>query len=100
VAAFVSRFAQRIRELYPRCPPDRAERIATHACQKYSGRVGRSAAAKRLDEAAVTLAVAAHVRHAETRYDELLARGVDRSEARDRVRDDTDRTLRRWRGTP
>ena len=43
-AAFVSGFVARIRQLYPGCPADWAERIASHACQKYSGRVGRSAA--------------------------------------------------------
>src|SRR5881397_1635247 len=42
-AEYVTRFAQRIRELFPGCPSDRAERIAVHACQKYSGRVGRAA---------------------------------------------------------
>ncbi len=83
-AHFATPFAEQIRELYPACPPDRPERIAAHACQKYSGRVGRSAAAKRLDEAAVQMAVVAHVRHEETRYDELLARGVERWDARDR----------------
>jgi len=56
--------------------------IAEHACQKYSGRVGRSAAAKALDEQAVHLAVIAHIRHAETGYDALLAQGCERSEAR------------------
>lgn len=96
-AAFVAEFAARIRQLFPGCPPARAERIASHACQKYSGRVGRSAAAKRLDEDAVGLAVAADVRHNETRYDELLARGLERWDARDRVREDVDRMLSRWR---
>ena len=96
-AQFVSRFAARIRELYPGCPRERPEQIASHACRKYSGRVGRSAAAKRLDEEAVRLAVVAHVRHGETRYDELLVRGVERRDARDRVRDDVDRVLARWR---
>jgi hypothetical protein len=96
-AEFVARFAQEARRLFPGCPPDRAEGIANHACQKYSGRVGRSAAAKRLDEDAVQLAVAAHVRHTETRYDELLTHGIERWEARDRVRQDVDRALARWR---
>jgi hypothetical protein len=96
-AEFVARFAARIRQLYPGCPPDRLEHISSHACQKYSGRVGRSASAKRLDEAAVHLAVVAHVRHAETRYDELLAQGVDRRDARDRVREQVDRVLAGWR---
>lgn len=96
-AEFVARFAACIRQLYPGCPPDRPEHIASHACQKYSGRIGRSAAAKRLDEEAVQLAVVAHVRHNETHYDELLARGVERWDARDRVREDVDRVLSRWR---
>ena len=96
-AEFMTRFAARIRQLYPGCPPERSEQIALHACQPYSGRVGRSAAAKRLDEEAVQLAVVAHVRHDETHYDELLARGVERRDARDRVREDIDRVLSRWR---
>jgi hypothetical protein len=96
-AEFVSRFAARIRQLYPGCPPERPEQIASRACQKYSGRIGRSAAAKRLDEEAVQLAVVAHVRHDETHYDELLARGVERRDARERVREDVDRVLSRWR---
>jgi hypothetical protein len=96
-AGFVARFAARIRQLYPGCPLERPAHIASHACQKYSGRVGRSAAATRLDEEAVQLAVVAHVRHEETRYDELLVRGVERREARDRVREDVDRVLSRWR---
>lgn len=61
-AEFVGRLAQRIREIFPACAVDRSERIAMHACRKYSGRVGRSAAAKRLGEHTVRLAVAAHVR--------------------------------------
>jgi hypothetical protein len=60
--------------------------IAEHACRKYSGRVGRSAAAKDLDEYAVRLAVFAHVRHAETDYDDLLSRMFARSNTRAMVR--------------
>ena len=93
----MARFAARIRQLYAGCPPERPEQIALHARQKYSGRVGRSAAAKRLDEEAVQLAVVAHVRHVETLYDELLMRGVERRDARDRVREDVDRVLSEWR---
>jgi hypothetical protein len=37
------------------------------------------------------------VRHDETHYDELLARGVERRDARDRVREDVDRVLSGWR---
>lgn len=96
-AVFVVRFAERIQEMYPGCPPGRPTSIAEHACRKYSGRVGRSSAAKQLDSQAVQLAVAAHVRHCETRYDEFLARGCDRREARDRVRDELDHILQSWR---
>jgi hypothetical protein len=60
--------------------------------------VGRSAAAKRLDQEAVELAVAAHVRHQETDYDRLLAGGLERDEARGAVRGQVERVLARWRG--
>jgi hypothetical protein len=93
---YVQDFGARVRELFPLCPPERAEVIAEHACQKYSGRVGRSAAAKSLDESAVRLAVIAHIRHAETEYDTLLARGYERGEARGRVEREIARILVQW----
>jgi hypothetical protein len=93
---YVERFAARVRELFPRCPPEREVIIAEHAYLKYSGRVGRSAAAKSLDETAVRLAVIAHIRHAETKYDWLLANGYDRYAARAEVEDTVDRVLERW----
>ena len=80
--SYVEQFAKRIRELFPACPAARELQIAEHACRKYSGRIGRSAAARSLDEAAVLLAVAAHIRHRETNYDELLAAEWDRTDAR------------------
>jgi len=67
-----------------------------HACRKYSGRVGRSASAKALDANAVRLAVTAHIRHAETDYDDLLLKMVDRSEARMLVRDAVSDILDKW----
>jgi hypothetical protein len=97
---FQGRFAQEIVRLYPGCPAGRAEEIAAHAALRGSGRVGRSAAARNLDETAVTLAVVASVRHLDTGYDELLMSGVPRAEARDRIRDDIDRVLTAWRPRP
>jgi hypothetical protein len=41
----------------------------------------------------VRLAVLAHVRHIKTPYDELLASGVDRGEARRQVEDEVRFTL-------
>jgi hypothetical protein len=96
---YLDRFAQRVRELFPRCPPGTEIAIARHACLKYSGRVGRSASAKALDEQAVLLAVAAHVRHAQTGYDVLLATGHERHEARRQVQARVDQVLAAWRST-
>lgn len=83
----------------PDPPRDAQHAIAEHACQKYSGRVGRSAAAKELDVKAVELAVRAHVRHAHTPYDRLLAQGADRGEARREVASRVEGVLERWAST-
>ena len=93
---YAERFAQRVRELFPGCPPGREMVVAEHACLKYSGRVGRSAAAKDLDGEAIRLAVVAHVRHAETPYDRLLADGHDRSDARAQVQEAVTHVLAEW----
>ena len=95
---YVVRFAAAVREAYPCCPPGRETIIAEHACRKYSGRVGRSASAKRLDAEAVRLAVVAHVRHAETNYDQLLSQGYDRGDARAEVEGQVARVLAQWMG--
>lgn len=95
-AEYVEKFARRVGELFPGCPGDEQRAIAEHACQKYSGRVGRSAAAKELETTAVKLAVRAHVRHAHTQYDELLSRGVERGEARGRVAGVVAKRLEEW----
>jgi hypothetical protein len=94
--SYVEEFAKRVRKLFPGCPAGREVKIAEHACRKYSGRIGRSAAAKSFDEAAVMLAVAAHIRHRETNYDELLATEWDRGDARAQVRYQVDDVLRSW----
>lgn len=91
-------FEQRVRELFPNIPSGREMGIAEHACLKYSGRVGRSAAAKALDSEAVRLAVAAHARHHETDYDRLLARGWERLEARHEVDRQVREILQAWEG--
>ena len=93
---YVQAFAARVREQYPSCPPGREAAVAEHACLKYSGRVGRSAAAKSLDEQAIRLAVVAHVRHTETPYDRLLASGYDRRNARAEVEREVAQVLDRW----
>ncbi len=93
---YLDLFAARVRELFPGCPPEREREIAEHACLKYSGRVGRSASAKSLNEEAIRFAVIAHLRHQDTRYDELLAKGCDRWAARAAVKESIDNLLRKW----
>jgi hypothetical protein len=94
---YITHFATRVRELFPRCPKDREKVIAEFACQKYSGRVGRSANAKKLDEEAILLAVIAHIRHTETNYDHLLAGGLERGEARREVANKIEDVLSAWK---
>ena len=91
-------FAGTILQQFPKCPSKEATRIAEHACRKYSGRVGRSAEAKRLGSEAVRLATVAAIRHRFTNYDDLLLRGVDRGEARITVFKAVERKLQEWQG--
>ncbi len=81
----------------PALRPEEAEAIARHATVRKSGRVGRTAAAKAMEERPLILAVVAAVRHGHTRYDELLMSGMERSEAREAVRGDVDLVLAGWR---
>ncbi len=91
-----ARMAGEITRLFPRCPPERAEAVARHTALRGSGRVGRSAAGRALDEEALTLAVVASIRHVDTDYDDLLMSGVPRDEARDRIRPAIDKVLADW----
>jgi hypothetical protein len=93
---YTRQMTEAIRRLFPGCPPDEASQIAAHTCERRSGRVGRSAAAKEFDPDAVRLAVIARIRHEHTNYDELLLRHDDRQFARVEVRDRVDAILRQW----
>lgn len=93
---YLKRFTAQLMDRYPGCPADEATAIAEHACEKYSGRVGRSASAKNLDDRAIDLAVRAHIRHVHTGYDRLLAAGTPRAEARESVLGQVDRVARKW----
>ncbi|TDD04573.1 DUF2293 domain-containing protein [Nonomuraea deserti] len=95
---FQTRMAAEIARLFPGCPEPRAREIAEHAGQRGSGRVGRSAAARALDENAITLAVIASIRHLDTDYDRLLMSGVPRMEARDLIRERIEHKLDEFRG--
>jgi hypothetical protein len=97
---FEAVFATAIRELFPGCPSGRAQAIAAHAALRRSGRVGRSAAGRKLEAKAVTLAVVASVRHSDTPYDSLLMSGVERAQARAQVRSEVDHVLTEWSSKP
>ena len=92
-----ARMAAEIVRVFPGCPPERAQSIARHASVRGCGRVGRSAAGRALDPGALQLAVAAAVRHEDTRYDELLMSGIARETARSEVRTEVAHVLEVWR---
>jgi len=96
---YIGQVTAEIIRLFPGCPPKTAAAVADHACQRGSGRVGRSAAAKALAPDALRLAVAAHARHVHTNYDELLLTGCDRERAREIVRPRVGAIMDKWRQT-
>lgn len=93
---YQEKFAARIRQLFPHCPTRKEYEIAGHACEKYSGRVGRSSDAKALNDQYVRLAVIAHIRHSETNYDSLLSGSHTKREAREQIRDSVEDVLKCW----
>jgi len=93
---YIAQFSKQIRMQYPGCPAQEAEAIAGHACRKYSGRVGRSSAAKAFDAEAIELAVKAHVRHKHTHYDQHLSNGWERTEARSAITEKLNQIVREW----
>lgn len=95
---YVAQFSKQILRQYPGCPVQETVAIADHACQKYSGRVGRSSAAKAFDAEAIELAVKAHVRHKHTHYDQLLSKGWQRIEARSAIAETLDQIVSEWSG--
>ncbi len=92
-----TRMAEAILKLFPSCPPTEARGIAAHTAVRGSGRVGRTAAGRALEEEALVAAVTAAIRHKHTAYDRLLMRGYERAEARQAIREELDRVITHWR---
>jgi hypothetical protein len=92
----VAEMASLICEQYPSCPPEESRQIASHTARRGSGRVGRSAAGRQLQNEAIRLAVIAHIRHEHTRYDALLMSGTARDTARRMIASTINATLRQW----
>lgn len=93
---YIQEFAVEIRKRYPNCPVNREIEIATHACEKHSGRVGRTADAKAFDAEMIDLAVEAHIRHTETNYDNEFGKGKKKREIRQTIKTDVVQVLKKW----
>lgn len=94
---YIQNFGQAIRLQFPNCPPLREYKIAEHACEKNSGRVGRTAHAKQFDLNMIELAVIAHIRHVETNYDTQFGKGQQKNEIRANLKNTIDNILNSWR---
>lgn len=94
---FVESFAKAIKKRYPYCPKNREIEIAKHACEKYSGRVGRTAGAKQFDPEMIDRAVEAHIRHAETDYDNQFGKGKTKRNIRSEIKLEINLLLITWR---
>lgn len=94
---YIQLFGEAIRKEYPNCPSDRELEIAEHACEKYSGRVGRSASAKLFDKKMIDIAVEAHVRHVETNYDAQFGKGKRKKEIRSSLSSEIKTIMRSWK---
>jgi hypothetical protein len=97
--ALVLQMTRQIGMLFPGCPPSERAAIAEHTALRGSGRVGRTQAGRALEAPALTAAVVAAVRHQHTDYDDLLAKGVDRAQAREQVAATIEGTLEAWRAS-
>ena len=93
---YLASFTAELMRLFPNCPAGEAGEICQHACEKYSGRVGRSASAKELDPDKIRLAVIAHIRHVHTGYDQFFDINVRKADARRMVQAKIQRVLSEW----
>jgi len=93
---YIKTFTLKIRQQYPSMPKGKEIEIAKHACEKYSGRVGRSAKAKELNNDFITLAVIAHIRHTETKYDQMLDNMMEKTIARKKIYNVVKDVLELW----
>lgn len=94
---YIANFSKAIRARYPQCPKNREYEIAAHACEKYSGRVGRTANAKQFDAEMIDRAVEAHIRHTETNYDDQFNKGKTKRAIRVEVKEVVLNVMRKWR---
>ncbi|KAF2744961.1 hypothetical protein M011DRAFT_407410 [Sporormia fimetaria CBS 119925] len=82
-AALVRQASEELNSQFPKMPKSGKEMVLKHGFRKYSGRVGRTGQLTMAKK--VQLAVIAHIRHRHTKYDKLMDKGVERTQARKEV---------------
>lgn len=93
---FTQEFTKSVASLFPLCPEGEVSAIAEHATVRGSGRVGRRAAAKKLDDESIRLAVIAYIRHKHTFYDRLLLNRTPKKTCRKLVQPVIEKKLKSW----
>ncbi|MCH2207887.1 MAG: DUF2293 domain-containing protein [Lentisphaerales bacterium] len=93
---FTSEFCFKVKQLFPNCPADEVNAISEHATVRGSGRVGRTAAAKKLDDESIRLAVIAYIRHKHTDYDRLLINRTPKKTCRRLIQPVLQKKLKSW----
>lgn len=91
---FIHAATVELEEQFPDMPEKERTLVLKHGFKKHSGRVGRTGLIPLPRK--VLLAVIAHVRHRHTKYDSILARGVERVAARKAVNRKIESLLRDW----
>lgn len=92
--AYIESVATELETQFPEMPEKDRVLALKHGFKKHSGRVGRTG--KIPLPRKVLLAIVAHVRHRHTKYDVLLASGVERTVARKAVNRKIECVMQNW----
>ncbi|KAF9691326.1 hypothetical protein EKO04_010611 [Ascochyta lentis] len=93
-ASFIKTVAAELEEQFPDMPEKEISLVLKHGFRKHSGRVGRTSQLPLPRK--IVLAVVAHVRHKHTKYDSMLASGLERPVARKAVNRKIQSVIRDW----
>lgn len=91
---FIEAAANELGEQFSKIPEQEKTLVLKHGFRKHSGRVGRTGTIPLPRK--ILLAVIAHVRHRHTKYDSMLARGMERIAARKVVNEKIECVMRDW----
>ena len=96
--ALVAALTKKIRADLPGCPQDSASAIAELAAYRTGKRIGRTAREPDLKTEELPEVVFSWVRVHHTGYDKRRMEGMERETARDAVRSEAGRVVRKWQG--